>query len=227
MSHYMTALAMKQQGLTPAAKIVLYWLADHHNGETGDCFPSHKRLAELSEMTDRSVRNHLSDLADKGLIQIIQRNRDNGSQTSNEYLLILTDTHGDTSHRKNIPTPKENISTHPQKNLPTLNLVSNKLGKEPLYSVQIAFDKFWKIYPRKIGKAKAKDAFNKAVHKTTLLTIMDAVSEYSKSVHGKDAKFIPHASTWLNQERWDDEIEAPQGVDIEFRGMVNDLARLR
>ena len=65
MSHYMTALAMKQQGLTPAAKIVLYWLADHHNGETGDCFPSHKRLAELSEMTDRSVRNHLADLADK------------------------------------------------------------------------------------------------------------------------------------------------------------------
>jgi hypothetical protein len=40
MSHYMTALAMKQRGLKPAAKIVLYWLADHHNGETGRCFPS-------------------------------------------------------------------------------------------------------------------------------------------------------------------------------------------
>ena len=93
--------------------------------------------------------------------------------------------------------------------------------------MQIAFDKFWKIYPRKIGKGKAKDAFNKAVLKTTLLTIMDAVSEYAQSVHGKDAKFIPHAATWLNQERWDDDIEAPQGVDIEFRGMVNDLARLR
>ena len=93
--------------------------------------------------------------------------------------------------------------------------------------MQIAFDKFWKIYPRKIGKAKAKDAFNKAVRKAPLVIIMDAVSEYAQSVQGKDAKFIPHASTWLNQERWDDEIEAPEGVDIEFRGMVNDLARLR
>lgn len=227
MSHYMTALAMRQQGISPAAKIVLYWLAYHHNGETGACFPSHKRLAQVSEMTDRSVRKHLGDLADKGLIEITQRNRDNGSQTSNDYILILSDTNIDAGPRKNIPTPKENISTHPQKNIPTLNLVSNKLGKEPLYSVQIAFDKFWKIYPRKIGKAKAKDAFNKAVIKVPLLTIMDAVSEYAHSVQGKDAKFIPHASTWLNHERWDDEIEAPDGVDIEFRGMVNDLARLR
>ena len=227
MSHYMTALAMRQQGISPAAKIVLYWLAYHHNGETGACFPSHKRLAQVSEMTDRSVRKHLGDLADKGLIEITQRNRDNGSQTSNDYILMLSDTSIDADPRKNIPTPKENISTHPQKNLPTLNLVSNKLGKEPLYSVQIAFDKFWKIYPRKIGKGKAKDAFNKAVLKTTLSTIMDAVSEYAQSVHRKDPKFIPHAATWLNQERWDDDIEAPQGVDIEFRGMVNDLARLR
>ena len=218
---------MKQIGLTPAAKIVLYWLADHHNGETGDCFPSHKRLAELSEMTDRSVRNHLGDLADRGLIQIIQRNRDNGSQTSNGYLLMLNDTHGDTGPRKNIPTPKENISTHPQKNIPILNLVNNNLVNEPLYSVQIAFDKFWKIYPRRVGKAKAKEAFNKAVRKVTLDTIISAVEEYAYIVKGKDKKFIPHASTWLNQERWDDELEMPVSIDVQFRGMVNDLARLR
>ena len=43
MSHYMTALAMKQKGLKPAAKVVLYWIADHHNGETGQCNPSIKR----------------------------------------------------------------------------------------------------------------------------------------------------------------------------------------
>ena len=35
----MTALAMKQQGLRPATKVVLYWIADH-NSETGDCFPA-------------------------------------------------------------------------------------------------------------------------------------------------------------------------------------------
>lgn len=131
MSHYMTALAMKQVGLKPATKIVLYWLSDHHNSETGECFPSHKRLAELCEMTDRSVRNHLEELQNLGLIKIVERKRDNGSQTSNSYLLQLMDTYGDNHPRKNIPTPLENISDHPRKNIPTLNLGNNNHVIEP------------------------------------------------------------------------------------------------
>ena len=62
MSHYMTALAMKQRGLAPATKILLYWLADHHNAETGKCFPSVNRLVKLCEMSKRSVQNHLDAL---------------------------------------------------------------------------------------------------------------------------------------------------------------------
>ena len=62
MSHYMTALAMKQQGLRPATKLVLYWIADHHNSETGDCFPSINRLAVLCEMSRRSVAVYYTHL---------------------------------------------------------------------------------------------------------------------------------------------------------------------
>lgn len=210
MSHYMTALAMKQKGLKPPAKIVLYWLADHHNGETGDCFPSHKRLAELSEMTDRSVRAQIDILRSMGLIEIIQRTRDNGSQTSNGYILSLIDDM-DSTPRKNIPTPLENISTLPQKNIPTHNLGNNNLGKElVLRSVVLGFDDFWKMYPRKIGKGAARKAFDKASHLVGVDKILGAVSEYSKIVidEGRDPKFIPHAATWLNQERYDDELEA-------------------
>ena len=127
MSHYMTALAMKQTGLKPAAKIVLYWLADHYNQSTGECFPSHKRLAELCEMTDRSVRLHLDQLAEAGLISVVKRTRDNGSQTSNSYhLKMRTEDDG----RKIFPTPPENISTPPVQIFPTLNLVNNNLVNE-------------------------------------------------------------------------------------------------
>lgn len=126
MSHYMTALAMRQKGLKPAAKIVLYWLADHHNGETGECFPSHKRLAEACEMTDRSVRNQIDALKEMGLIEVIERKRDNGSQTSNAYRLMFKDETG----RKNIPTPPEKFSTTPRKNFPTHNLGNINLGNE-------------------------------------------------------------------------------------------------
>src|SRR5210317_403459 len=89
MSHYMTALAMKQQGLKPATKIVLYWLADHHNGETGKCFPSINRLAELSEMSRRAVEGHLETLETLGLIKRINQFRETGGKSANSYILEL------------------------------------------------------------------------------------------------------------------------------------------
>lgn len=225
MSHYMTALAMRQVGLKPATKIVLYWIADHHNEATGKCFPSHKRLAQLCEMTDRSIRTHIEFLINAGLLTKHDNYRDNGSQTSNSYSLHLMDTD---NPRKNIPTPLENISDPPQKNLPTLNLGNNNLGIEPLDHVDLDFDRFYEIYPRKIGKGAAKTAFAKAIKKKPAQLIIEAAHEYLVACKGKDKKFIPHPATWLNQERWDDEIEFDQGsIDTEFRLMVTDLARLR
>ena len=77
MSHYMTALAMQQKGLKPATKIVLYWMADHHNSETGLCFPSLGILAEECEIDQQSVR-HICNLEGKGLLMRLQRKRKSG-----------------------------------------------------------------------------------------------------------------------------------------------------
>jgi DNA-binding MarR family transcriptional regulator len=90
MSHYMTALAMQQRGLKPAAKIVLYWLADHHNSETEACFPSLNTLAGECEMDRSTVVRHLEALDEAGLIARDKRTRANGSQTSTAYTLTLT-----------------------------------------------------------------------------------------------------------------------------------------
>jgi len=200
MSHYMTALAMKQKGLKPAAKIVLYWLADHHNGETGDCFPSHKRLAEVCEMTDRSIRTHLEALKQAGLIEIVDRKRPNGSQTSNAYKLLLTD--HDTG--KNIPSPTENISDPPVLNFPTHNLGNNNLGNEPS-KINDHFEDFWAAYPRKVAKGNARKAFAAAMKKATIEEISAGLNKQLAALSKKERQYIPHASTWLNGERWNDE----------------------
>jgi len=102
MSHYMTALAMKQTGLKPATKIVLYWLADHHNGETGKCFPSINRLAELSEMSRRAVEGHLDILEKLGLITRVQQYRDTGGKTANSYVLGLSEKSMEQSDAQNL-----------------------------------------------------------------------------------------------------------------------------
>jgi hypothetical protein len=71
------------------------------------------------------------------------------------------------------------------------------------------FDSFWASYPRKIGKEAARKAFTKALTKTTAGKIMDGVERLRIEVAGKDQQYTPHAATWLNAGRWDDEVAQP------------------
>jgi hypothetical protein len=124
MSHYMTALAMQQRGLKPAAKVVLYWLADHHNGETGACFPSLNTLANECEMDRSTVVRHLEALEAGGLIERDKRTRANGSQTSTAYILTMTPV-----AKYNSPcckTPQPPVVICDPLNLGTINLGSEQ-----------------------------------------------------------------------------------------------------
>ena len=66
------------------------------------------------------------------------------------------------------------------------------------------FDEFWQAYPRKTDKANAKKAWAKAVKKKNPREIIAAARGYAATK--PDPKFTAHASTWLNGERWDDEL---------------------
>lgn len=123
----MTALAMQQRGLKPASKIVLYWLSDHHNGETGRCFPSLSTLARECEMSKAAVARHLSELEKIGLIVRHKRHRANGSQTSSEYELSMK------QPVSNVDSPCLKSGTPPVSKCAPHNLGSNNLGSE-LYS---------------------------------------------------------------------------------------------
>lgn len=219
----MTALAMQQTGIKPATKIVLYWLADHHNSETGLCCPSLKKLAAECEMTKSTVCLHLKALEDGGFIEVNERFRANGSQTSSEYLLNLTPV------RKTTPPLSEKPGGALSEKAPPLNLGSNNLGNEPTpiapkgdllgdlpeASKQDAegdhFAEFWKAYPtgpRKTDKPKAKLAFNaivagkrKGIDKMDPAVIVAAVKRYEAS--NPDPQYVPLPTTWLNGARWD------------------------
>ena len=213
MSHYMTALAMKQQGLKPATKIVLYWLADHHNGETGKCFPSINRLAELSEMSRRSVEGHLETLETLGLIKRVNQFRETGGKSANSYILELTGTYENISDAQNLRMVCEKTAHGDTQNLRMNNLGINNLGKEPNTSskddeVNYYFDQLWSLYPRKVGKGQARKAFKAASKKADFYDLLPKLMDYVQTLEGKDKQYIPHLATWLNGERWEDEVEA-------------------
>ena len=70
------------------------------------------------------------------------------------------------------------------------------------------FELFWSKVPRKVAKGGARKAFKAALKKASLDQITRGMEGYAKSVKGKDPQYIAHPSTWLNQERWADEVKS-------------------
>lgn len=76
-----------------------------------------------------------------------------------------------------------------------------------------SFLAFWQAYPRRVGKGAAWKAWkNAGGNRPPLESLLNALAlqRASPDWNRDGGKFIPHPATWLNQRRWEDEIEAPK-----------------
>jgi len=75
----------------------------------------------------------------------------------------------------------------------------------------MTFENFWSQYPKKVGKLTAKRSWEK-LSLDNQQKALEAIVEHRKywAAKGTDWEFIPHASTWLNQERFEDELVIEQ-----------------
>lgn len=74
--------------------------------------------------------------------------------------------------------------------------------------IQTDFDRFWQAYPRKVSKKKARQVWAKLKpNGVTVLKIMEALKwQVNQPQWLKDGgAYVPHPTTWLHEERWDDE----------------------
>jgi uncharacterized protein YdaU (DUF1376 family) len=70
------------------------------------------------------------------------------------------------------------------------------------------FDIFWKQYPRKVAKPNALKSWLKIKPDDVVLKkMLDAINH--QQLPSKEIQFVPHPATWLNAQRWEDEITAP------------------
>lgn len=79
-----------------------------------------------------------------------------------------------------------------------------KTNKKSRSASSAEFDQFWNCYPKKVGRGAAEKAWLKAIAVTTAEEITRVVQAYP---WGEDKQFIPHPATWLNQRRWQDQID--------------------
>ena len=90
------------------------------------------------------------------------------------------------------------------------------------------FEEFWQAYPRKVGKGKAREAYGRALRSTDAATLAEQARRYAHSVRAKDPQYIPYPTTWLNQERWADDLpearHVPEGWLLRPDGIMVDGA---
>ena len=87
------------------------------------------------------------------------------------------------------------------------------------------FEGFWQAYPRRIGKGTARTAFAKALTLSDAETIVSAARLYASFCKetGIEQQYIPHPSTWLNGERWEDDLESEKPQTTGWGGVLDDL----
>lgn len=65
---------------------------------------------------------------------------------------------------------------------------------------------FWPLYPRKVGKERARLDYRRARRKgASVDDVMAGLRRFVAEKAQTEKRFIPHASTWLNAGRWTDE----------------------
>lgn len=117
-----------------------------------------------------------------------------------------------------LDNPSENSRNLANDSTKTRPIQRQRHNNNNIYSAD--FEKFWEAYPkaRRKGKKAAYKAWQKAEKDglPDIDTVLKAIESQKKDRQWQDSQFIPLPTTWINQGRWDDEIENQE--DDEWSG---------
>lgn len=228
---------MKRTEISLGAKIC-YGRLMQFAGKRGVCWPKQQTLATEIGVSLRSVADYIKELYDNNLITSEQLK--NPGAPKKYYFLMhewmeFKDGADVTYAESCIPTYAEScvgdgvamqdsahliikrINSKKEKKINTKK--EKKQSELKLENEELFDNQFWPEYPRKINRKGAKESFFKAMGKTSIETIMAGLQQYKRELHidRTEEKYIAHATTWLNGERWKDYQEStrpsPPGED--------------
>ena len=174
---------------------------------------SHKSLAVLLDVSERTARNAIYELRDAGAITIRPRFK-NGKQLKNVYFLWPATPSEDNGGR--VATSNQHGNT-----LPPVYIINNNSNDIAQDSVATSakspkrrsvvnysedFESVWAIYPRRINKGGAFRAFQTTMRRgATVEQLMTATRNYAALRIGADENYTLHGATFFGpNERWKD-----------------------
>ena len=243
MSHEATNWAVKQKGLRPIAKIVLWHLADCHNPVQG-CFPTQDYLAGEAEVSRASVNRILTELEQAGIIRRDQQiDPETRRQLPTRYRLAFEkgfeplDIDGRVSGLDTDETVApclKNAQSRVSKSAVSVShssetLTSNRTSKGTGNgtgngSVRASFEEVWEVFPRRrmTNRIEAQAAFDALTDEETHRCLIAAkrfrqwhIEDAAKSKEDPETalKFRVGFPKWIRSGAWMEALNTPLQCD--------------
>ena len=213
--------------LRPNAKLLYAEITALSNAE-GYCWASNDRLAAWYGISPKTVGALIQQLAEKGYITV-ELLRDESRAITGRRIWIDRPTDAAPPILKNEETPLKNEETPILKNEERNNTrVKNnppeapqrgpRARREPMKTPAWKperFEGFWQYYPIHTSKQAAMRAWDRLKPGDELIaTIGKALRRQMATEQWTRGIGIPYAATYLNQRRWEDEVErAPKAAE--------------
>lgn len=129
--------------------------------------------------------------------------KNDGNPAAAEPVLELNQGNSTDNDRPSVISGKEESKFNPPKKQ------AKKAPSLPKWKPE-RFEAFWHFYPRGEGRQAAAKAWDKLRPDDALIAEMGhALVRQKRSEDWQEGIGIPHASTWLNGRRWEDELRPP------------------
>jgi len=193
---------------TGRAKLVLIGIANHQ-GDNG-AWPSIETLARYANCSERSVMRDIKDLEELGEL-FVERNAApiRGQYRPNLYW-VTVNAPGVTNTVSGVTDSASGVTDEVVRGdtVVTLNQINPKEKLKETYpqiKFEEEFEKFWKLYPKKVEKIDAQKAFLKQIVFYGVDDIMAGVIRLAHDPNLPPKQFIPYPASWLNAGGWTNE----------------------
>jgi hypothetical protein len=180
---------VRDPNITYKAKGLLTYLLSHEVGYTITI----GQIIRESGDGKQSVRSALEELIKAGYLETKRTTDARGYNAGLAYFI------------KDPNSPKSENPTLDNPTLDNQTALENNLTKKTIKQEKPTdndFEKFWNLYPKKVAKADALKAWNKAIKRKTADELLKLTKVYSE---GKlpDITYIPYPASWLNKELYE------------------------
>jgi len=216
---------------------VVYAIIYHFTTTAGGCRSSYTALADRLKIGRATVYRKITQLIEKGLVNRAENGaltapKETARRIQIEYAdggtVVKLNTHRIQNEyapvfkmntpSRNINGISRNIYIHQNADLCAETETGKKPQKEGSEREETderkneAFKAFWAEYPRKVGKADARRAFEEAAtDEDRIREILDGLKrQKEQDFNFREMRFIPHPATWLSREGWEDEPTPPK-----------------